>query len=169
MNIIFDSIIINLKSSTREEFNTLLMSTLINKKQCNKFAKYIKQNTFKSKVIEISYCKQLNKIIFDIRSLEKIKKFFKKTNYQLINNYLNIKLKHIKYQNLLEETYHKLFKVYKQYLRKNTSYNIKSNENNESNKNNEGGNNKNRKSNATNEIIKVNSRRDPHPTASNEK
>lgn len=119
MDIIFDSIILNLKSSTRDKFNILLINTLINKKQCNKFAKYIKQKIFKSKVLEICYCKHINNIINDIRSLEKIKKFFKNTNYQLINNFLEIKLKHIKYQDLLKEIYNKLFKVYKNYLYRN--------------------------------------------------
>lgn len=119
MDIIFDSILINLKSSKRDQFNSILKTTLIDKKHCNKFAKYIKRKNYKSKVMEICFCKQINKVITINRTFEKIKKFLKNTNYIIINNFLDIKLKLVKYKLLLKELFYKLHKAFKNYLFKN--------------------------------------------------
>jgi hypothetical protein len=119
MNKIFDSIIINLKTDTRDEFYILIKQNLTNKKKCNKFAKYIKISNFKSKVLELCYCRQLNDTLLIYREFEKLKKFFKKSNYIVINNYLDSKLKFIKYKNLLDELYLKFYPVFKNYLNKN--------------------------------------------------
>ena len=53
MDKIFDKVIQNLSTETRHEFELIAKTNLINKKKCNKFAKYIKNNNIKSKVIEI--------------------------------------------------------------------------------------------------------------------
>ena len=119
MEIVFDSILINLKSDTRDIFNTIIKETLIDKKQCNKFAKYIKKKNFKSKVMEICYCKQINNVLTINRTFEKIKKFLKNTNYIIINHFLDTKLKLIKYEILLNDLYQKLFNAFKNYLSKN--------------------------------------------------
>ena len=120
MEKIFDSIIINLKTETRDLFNNIVKQTLIDKKQCNKFAKYIKKKNIKSKVMEICYCKQINKVLTVNRTFEKIKKFLKHTNYIIINSFLDTKLKIIKYELLLNELHIKLTNVFKNYLRKNS-------------------------------------------------
>ena len=119
MNKIFDSVIINLKTDTRAIFYNLIKTNLINKKTCNKFAKYIKNQNFKSKVLELCYCRQLNITILNTREYEKLRKFFKKTHYDIINNYLDNKVKYIKYNYLLNELYDKFYPVFKNYLNKN--------------------------------------------------
>ena len=119
MNKIFDSVIFNLKTDTRSVFYNLLKTHLINKKTCNKFAKYLKINNFKSKVLELCYCRQLNITNLNKREYEKLKKFFKKTNYIIINDFLDNKLKYIKYLNLLNDLYSKFQPVFKNYLNRN--------------------------------------------------
>jgi len=118
MNIIFDSVIQNLATPTRDEFNNLIKEHIINKKTCNKFAKYIKKQKFKSKVMEICFCKQINNILL-IEEITKLRKFFKKSDYCIINNFLDNKLKYIKYKKLLDELYNKFIPVFKNYLNKN--------------------------------------------------
>lgn len=122
MNKIFDSVIINLKSDTRNEFYILIKKTLIDKKKCNKFAKYIKNSNFKSKVLELCYCRQLNDTLVQYREFEKLRKFFKKSNYNVVNNYLDSKLKFLKYKTLLDDLYKKFYPVFKNYLNKNKFY-----------------------------------------------
>jgi len=127
MNKIFDSVIINLNTDTRYIFYNLLKTHLVNKKTCNKFAKYIKINNFKSKVLELCYCRRLNSTELNSREYDKLRKFFKKTNYNVINNYLDNKVKFIKYNFLLNELFKKFYPVFKNYLNKN---NFKHNESN---------------------------------------
>lgn len=119
MEKIFDQVINNLSTKNRHQFEILAKQNLINKKTCNRFAKYIKNSNIKSKVIEICYCKQLNKTIKITREFEKLKKFFKKTNYSIIKNFLEIKIKIMKDEELLLKLYDKLIPVFKNYLHKN--------------------------------------------------
>ena len=125
MDKIFDKVIQNLSTETRHEFELIAKTNLINKKKCNKFAKYIKNNNIKSKVIEICYCKQLNESLKVSREFEKLKKFFKKTQYSIIKNYLDVKIKIMKDEDLLFKLYNKLFPVFKNYIRKNKFINKK--------------------------------------------
>jgi len=119
MDKIFDKAIENLSTETRHEFELIAKNNLINKKKCNKFAKYLKNNNIKSKVIEICYCKQLNENIKIKREFEKLRKFFKKTEYNIIKNFLDTKIKIIKDEELLLKLYEKLLPVFKNYIRKN--------------------------------------------------
>ena len=92
MNKIFDSIIINLKKETRNNFLNQLEKNIINKKTCNQFAKYIKSKSICNKIIQISYCKQINKLNMEKRSMQKLRKFFKNTNNFIIYNFLDHKI-----------------------------------------------------------------------------
>ena len=89
MNEVFDSILINLNKSTREYFNNQLETYVINKKRCNQFAKYIKSENISNKIVQICYCKNINKLNLEQRSLQKLRKFFKETSNYIIYNFLD--------------------------------------------------------------------------------
>ena len=43
---------------------------LLTKKRCNQFAKYIKSKNISNKIVQICYCKNINKLNLEQRSLK---------------------------------------------------------------------------------------------------